>query len=80
MEELKAAVRVEMYAAELTDLRFGGESLRGKCPIHQGENCSSFAVYPERQRWHCFRCGEGGDVVDLCQAVENHAELWTAMR
>jgi len=57
----------------------GGESLRGICPIHGGENRSSFAVYPEKQRWFCYRCNEGGDIIDLCQRVEGHAELWTAM-
>jgi DNA primase len=62
-----------------TELRFGGQSLRGRCPIHGGENRSAFAVFPDTQRWRCFRCDEGGDVLDLCQAVENHIEKWTAM-
>jgi DNA primase len=79
MEALKAAVRIEDYAGELTDLHFSGQSLRGICPVHGGDNRSSFAVYPDKQHWHCFRCDAGGDVVDLCQAVENHAEIWTAM-
>jgi DNA primase len=79
MEAVKAGARIEDYAGELTALRFNGKSLRGVCPIHNGENRSSFAVYPERQRWYCFRCNEGGDVVDLCQAVEDHSEHWTAM-
>jgi len=79
MEDLKGRVRIEDYARELTDLYFSGQSLRGICPIHGGENRSSFAVYPEKQRWQCFRCDQGGDVVDLYQAVENHIELWTAM-
>src|SRR5215203_5991836 len=80
VEALKSAVRLEDYAGELTELRFGGQSLRGICPIHRGENRSAFAVFPDKQRWRCFRCDEGGDIVDLCQAVENHAEKWTAMR
>src|SRR5215213_9079845 len=79
IEAIKEAVRLEAYAGELTQLRLGGESLRGVCPIHRGENRSSFAVYPEKQRWFCFRCDEGGDIVDLCQAVEEHTSLWTAM-
>src|SRR5215213_3637741 len=79
IEAIKEAVRLEAYAGELTQLRLGGESLRGICPIHGGENRSSFAVYPEKQRWFCYRGNEGGDIVDLCQAVENHSTAWTAM-
>ena len=79
MAAIKESTRIEDYAAEVTELRFSGESLRGVCPIHHGENRSSFAVYPDKQRWFCFRCDEGGDIVDLCQAVEKHTSLWTAM-
>jgi hypothetical protein len=79
LDALKDAVRIETYAAELTQLTFTGQSLRGTCPIHEGENRSSFAVYPERQRWYCFRCNEGGDILDLCKAVEGHDALWTVM-
>jgi len=76
VETLKAAIRIEEYASELTELRFG----RGICPIHGGDNASAFAVYPEDQRWYCYRCSEGGDLIDLCAAVEGHAEKWTALR
>jgi DNA primase len=79
LDVLKDAVRIETYAAELTELTFTGQSLRGRCPVHGGENRSSFAVYPDKQRWHCFRCNEGGDVLDLCQTVEGHDALWTVM-
>jgi len=79
IEAIKEAVRLEDYAGEYTKLFFSGQSLRGACPVHGGENRSSFAVYPRKQRWFCFRCDEGGDLVDLCKAVEKHSELWTAM-
>ena len=79
MVTIKEAVRIEDYASELTDLFRSTESLRGICPIHGGENRSSFAVYPDRGRWYCFRCDEGGDVLDLCRRVEGHPQLWTAM-
>src|SRR5215212_3865466 len=78
-EAVKDAVRIETYAAELTQLRFNGKSLRGKCPIHEGENQSAFAVSPTNQKWYCFRCDEGGDVIDLAQRVEGTSTLWEAM-
>jgi len=79
IDHVKGEVRIETYAAELTELGFNGKSLRGKCPIHEGENSSSFAVYPDSQRWFCYRCDEGGDVISLCKAVEGHPQMWTAM-
>jgi DNA primase len=70
---VKDAVAVEDYAATLTELR----NLRGRCPIHDGDNPQAFAVYPDEGRWYCFRCSEGGDVIDLCRAVEG-GETWEA--
>ena len=76
--EIKAAVPIETYAATVTDLRPSGTTLRGRCPIHHGENEGAFMVDPDSRRWHCFRCNEGGDVIDLCRAVEG-GELWEAV-
>jgi DNA primase len=75
---IKEAVPVETYAATLTELRPSGDSLRGRCPVHKGDNEGAFLVDPDRRRWHCFRCAEGGDVIDLCQAVEG-GEAWEAI-
>ncbi len=38
--------------------------MTGLCPIHQ-EKTPSFHVYPEKQSFKCYGCGEYGDVVDL---------------
>ena len=76
--EIKAAVPIETYAATVTDLRPSGTTLRGRCPIHHGENEGAFMVDPDSRRWHCFRCNEGGDVIDLCRAVEG-GELWESV-
>jgi hypothetical protein len=51
---LKAAIRIEDYAAEHTELRGYGKELRGRCPIHGGDNPSSFSVNVEEQIFHCF--------------------------
>ena len=75
---IKEAVPVETYAATLTELRPSGTSLRGRCPVHGGDNEGALLVDPGQRRWHCFRCNEGGDVIDLCRAVEG-GELWEAV-
>jgi hypothetical protein len=75
---IKEQVRIEDYARTVTALRFAGNTLRGPCPVHNGDNEGAFLVDPDRRRWYCFRCNEGGDVIDLCRAVEG-GELWEAM-
>ena len=79
IETVKDTVSVASYAATLTELHRVGRTLRGCCPIHGGRNPQSFAVYPEEGRWYCFRCSEGGDVIDLACAVEG-GETWEPER
>src|SRR5215210_400599 len=75
---LKDAVAIEDYAGTVTALGPAGNALRGPCPIHKGNNPEAFVVYVPEQRFYCFRCNEGGDVVDLARAVEG-GELWEAV-
>ena len=48
-----------------------GPPLRGPCPVHGsiGPRSRSFAAHVERNCWHCFRCGAGGNALDLYLAV-----------
>lgn len=41
-----------------------------KCPFHD-ENTASFIVFPQKQTFHCFGCGEGGDVIAFIQKLHN---------
>lgn len=45
-------------------LKWNGKHYFGCCPIHE-EKTPSFLVNPSTGKWHCFGCGEGGDVIDL---------------
>lgn len=47
-----------------------GDSLIGACPIHKGENQTSFRVSLSKNAYHCFSCGAGGNVLDLVAALE----------
>lgn len=64
---VKAKLRIEDVADGLTHMRWHGNTGRGQCPIHKGNNASSFVVYTETQSFYCFNCNEGGDVVTLLQ-------------
>ena len=47
-----------------------GRVRQGVCPFHD-EAEGSFTVYGDSQRWYCFGCGEGGDVLDFIQRTES---------
>ncbi len=51
-------------------LRGRGRVRQGVCPFHE-EAEGSFTVYADSERWYCFGCGLGGDVLDFVQRVEN---------
>ena len=50
-------------------LRGKGRVRQGFCPFHD-EAEASFTVYGDTERFWCFGCGEGGDVLDFVQRVE----------
>jgi DNA primase len=66
--KLKHAVDIADVARRFTELRRSGSALKGLCPCHD-ERTPSFMVYVERQTWHCFGCGRGGDVIQLLHDV-----------
>ncbi len=50
-------------------LRGRGRVRQGVCPFHD-EAEGSFTVYSDSERFYCFGCGEGGDVLDFVQKSE----------
>src|SRR5919112_283164 len=59
--EIKSKLPVADLVGETVALKRAGTILKGLCPFH-GEKTPSFTVTPERDTWHCFGCGEHGDV------------------
>ena len=51
-------------------LRGAGRVRQGICPFHE-EVEGSFTVYSDSQRFYCFGCGLGGDVLDFIQRLGN---------
>lgn len=60
---------VEIISQYLT-LKRSGRNLKACCPFH-GEKTPSFMVQPEKQIFHCFGCGVGGDVFTFLMRHEN---------
>lgn len=50
--------------------RAGADSMKGLCPFHD-EKSPSFHVRPNHGHYHCFGCGEGGDVFAFLQKIEH---------
>jgi DNA primase len=60
---------VELVSDYVSNLQNSGKGLKGLCPFHE-ERTPSFIVSPERQTFHCFGCGEGGDVFSFLMKIE----------
>lgn len=54
---------------DYVDLKKSGNSYKGLCPFHN-EKTPSFTVDDKKQLFHCFGCGEGGDVVSFIMHKE----------
>src|SRR5215211_74571 len=77
---IRENVPLETVAAKATTLTpSGGGKAKGLCPLpdHQ-EKTPSFYVYPN-DRWWCFGCGRGGDVVALYASVNDFGALREAV-
>ncbi len=67
VEDLKSHLDIVQIVGERVQLRkAGGASWKGLCPFH-GEKTPSFNVHGDKQFFHCFGCGESGDVIKFVQ-------------
>ena len=68
---IRERVRIEDVVGDYVQLRrAGADSMKGICPFHD-EKSPSFHVRPNHGHFHCFGCGEGGDVYAFLQKIEH---------
>jgi len=68
---IRERVNIEEVVGDYVQLRrAGADSLKGLCPFHD-EKSPSFHVRPNHGHFHCFGCGEGGDVYAFMQKIEH---------
>lgn len=72
-QTIKEELSVVTVAADLVAQNHGrwqqkGNEWRGQCPIClNGNHSEAFGADSEKNVWHCFACGEGGDVIQLAK-------------
>lgn len=69
LERIRDATDIAEIVSEHVQLTPKGRNLFGLCPFHN-ENSPSFSVNPERQIYHCFGCGVGGNVFKFIQEID----------
>jgi len=61
VERVRTSSDIVSVIGRYVSLKRSGRSIKGLCPFHR-EKTPSFFVSPERQMYHCFGCGAGGDI------------------
>jgi DNA primase len=70
IEDIKRNINIVDIALERLSLRKSGSNYFTLCPFHQ-EKTPSFSINEELQIYHCFGCGESGDVISLIEKLDN---------
>ena len=70
IEEVRNSNDIVDVISQYVVLKRSGRNFFGLCPFHK-EKSPSFSVSPDRQIFHCFGCGAGGNVIHFLQKIEN---------
>lgn len=70
IDEIRSSNNILDVISQYVILKRGGRNYSGLCPFHK-EKSPSFYVSPDKQIFHCFGCGEGGDVIAFIRKIEN---------
>jgi DNA primase len=69
IDEVRSAVNIVHYIGQYVTLKKAGLNYKGLCPFHT-EKTPSFTVSPQKQIFHCFGCGKGGNIFTFIMEYE----------
>ena len=69
LEEVRQSNDIVEVISQYIHLKRKGRSYFGLCPFHN-EKSPSFSVSPDKQIFHCFGCGVGGNVITFISKIE----------
>ncbi len=75
---VKEKIDVVDFLGKYIKLTPAGKNFRAVCPFHK-EKTPSLMISPDKQIWHCFGCGSGGDVIKFLMLYEN-LEFFDALK
>ena len=70
LDEIKSKNDIVDIVSQYVVLKRAGRNYMGLCPFHK-EKSPSFSVSPDKQIFHCFGCGVGGNVIHFVSKIEN---------
>ncbi len=70
VEKLKSRLDIVEVLSEYISLKRAGQNYKALCPFHN-EKTPSFVISPDKQVFHCFGCGAGGDLVAFVMRYES---------
>ncbi len=70
IEEIRLRADIYEVVSEFVPLKKAGKNYKGLCPFHT-EKSPSFSVSPDKQIYHCFGCGAGGNVFKFLMEKED---------
>lgn len=79
INEIRQAVDIVDVVSDYVQLKKQGRNYFGLCPFH-GENSPSFSVSPDKQIYHCFGCGAGGNAFSFLMEQEGVTFLEAAIK
>ncbi|MFC3882954.1 DNA primase [Bacillus songklensis] len=74
IDRIRHSVDIVDVVGDYVQLKKQGRNYFGLCPFH-GENTPSFSVAPEKQIYHCFGCGAGGNAFSFVMEMEGFSFL-----
>ena len=69
VQSIKDKIDIKQLIEEYIPVKKAGAYWKANCPFHH-EKTPSFMISPEKQIWHCFGCGKGGDIFSFLQEIE----------